>query len=398
MSHTAASPDTLIVYFGNDWFAENRTSSHHIARLLGEKHPLIYIETPGLRNPTASSRDLKKLFRKLAMALQPPRLLRNGMWHVTVPQIPFRKIPFAASLNRWIARHLVRRAIRAVAHSEIISWFVVPHPHEMAGTLGESLVVYYCVDDYASFPGMDSNAISAMDYDLTVKADIVFAVSKPLVDSKRLLNANTFYSPHGVDYALFAKAADPGTAIPLRAQGLQRPVIGFFGVIGAWIDLPLLRGLAESRPDWTFLMVGLVSTDISDFLSLPNVQFVGPQPYGSLPGWAAAFDVAIIPTLPTRQRIYANPLKLREYLATGRPVVATPTSATESFADVVQLAATPSEFLAEIERLLTNDSHEDRRKRQASVSGLTWEARFQEIYDVVARDLTCRRKPLLANP
>src|SRR5579864_9031638 len=79
-----------IIYFGNDWFAENRTSSHHIARRLAESFPLLYVETPGLRAPKATSRDLCKLSKILRLAFQSPRKVGPQMWLITLPQIPFR--------------------------------------------------------------------------------------------------------------------------------------------------------------------------------------------------------------------------------------------------------------------------------------------------------------------
>src|ERR1700733_5304987 len=88
-----------VVYFGNDWFAENRTSSHHIARLLSERHPVLYVETPGLRAPKANKRDFKKLRQKLARAFRPAQPVHDNLWVLTVPQNPFRRLPLARLLN-----------------------------------------------------------------------------------------------------------------------------------------------------------------------------------------------------------------------------------------------------------------------------------------------------------
>ncbi|MGH9583318.1 MAG: glycosyltransferase [Bryobacteraceae bacterium] len=386
-----------IVYFGNDWFGESRTSSHHIARLLSEKYSVLYVDVPGLRAPAGTARDIKKLFRKLMLSLQPPRRIGDRLWHTTVPQIPFRKYKLCRRLNSWFGRFAVCRAVRVIGPKRLISWFTVPHPHALAGQFEESLIVYYCVDDYASFPGMDEHSVKAMDEDLTRKADLVFAVSPPLAESKRLLNPNTVYSPHGVDAALFGKAADPETEVPELARGLKRPVIGFFGVIGPWIDIPLLVFLAKSRPDWTFLLVGFLNTDAGDLKRLPNVVFAGSQPYESLPGWAKAFDIGMIPTLRNRQRMNANPLKLREYLATGKPVVTVSTPATEAFAGAVCLADTPAEFLNGIERELAADSPEKQARRRASVAHATWEQRVREI-DSIAMNALDRSAGEAAKP
>ena len=133
--------------------------------------------------------------------------------------------------------------------------------------------------------------------------------------------------------------------------------------------------------------MGLVTTDVTELKGLSNVLFAGPQPYETLAGWAKAFDVAIIPTLRNRQRMNANPLKLREYLATGKPVITVSTPAIEAFANEVSLANTAEDFLTAIERELESDSPQKQANRRASVSGSTWENRVNEINAVVLRAL-----------
>ncbi len=94
---TVQSPERKsmeFIYFGNDWFAENRTSSHHIAKRLGAKFPILYVEVPGLKAPQVNSRDMLKVFEKLRMAFRPPQLVAPHFWRMTLPQIPFRR--FAA--------------------------------------------------------------------------------------------------------------------------------------------------------------------------------------------------------------------------------------------------------------------------------------------------------------
>jgi hypothetical protein len=90
-----------IVYFGNEWFAENRTSSHHIARRLPTQGRVLYVDSPGMRPPRASGRDLRRLFNKLRQALRLPVQVLPNLWHCTVPQLPFPRIPGVPQLNRW---------------------------------------------------------------------------------------------------------------------------------------------------------------------------------------------------------------------------------------------------------------------------------------------------------
>ena len=375
--------DYCVVYFGNDWFAENRTSSHHIARRLGKMVPVLYIETPGSRSPQGSARDLRKLWKKLALALAPPKKVGEQFYVATIPQIPFRRLPMIDALNRWLGAFLARRAMRKLGFGKRISWFVVPHPGPLAKRLGESLTVYYCIDDYASYPGMDKVAIQALDDDLTRQSDVVFVAPRALLEPKRKLNANIHFSPHGVDFEMFSQASDPATQLVDEVRELKHPVIGYFGTVGEFVDFDLLAFLVESRPQWTFLFVGLIHADVSRLRSYPNVIFAGPRPYETLPRWAAAFDVAIYAHQVNRQTKHSNPLKLREYLATGKPVVSVVTPETATFGEVVYLAEDREAYLAAIERAMREDSAELRQKRMAAVQSTSWDARFAETIAVV---------------
>jgi glycosyltransferase involved in cell wall biosynthesis len=247
--------------------------------------------------------------------------------------------------------------------------------------------VYYCIDDYASYPGMDPVAIQALDDNLTRRADVVFVAPRALVEPKRKLNPNVHFSPHGVDFEMFSQASDPATPLAEEVRALPHPVIGYFGTVGEFVDFDLLAYLVGSRPQWTFLFVGLIAADVSRLRAYPNVVFAGPRPYETLPRWAAAFDVAIYAHRVNRQTRHSNPLKLREYLATGKPVVSVVTPETATFAEVVYLADNPAAYLAAIERALREETAELRSKRMAAVAGVSWDARFQETVAVVDETL-----------
>ncbi len=383
--------DRGIVYFGNDWYAENRTSSHHLATRLAAVTPLLYVDSPGMRAPQASGRDFRRALRKLGAALRRPILIEPNLWHCTVPQLPFRRVPGVDLLNRVFSRWAVRRAMRALGTTRYISWFVLPHPGFLAQRLGEDLCVYYCIDDYAAHPGVDAAVIGARDDALTRCADLVFVAPPALLASKQAVNARTFFSPHGVDVALFARAMDPATPVPQAAADLQGPVVGYFGSIHEWIDLELVEWLARARPEWTFLLVGHAATDVSALRALRNVRLVGAQPYRDLPAWAKAFDVAIIPYRNNRQVENANPLKLREYLATGKPIVSVGNAEIERFGQWVQIVEGREMFLAALEKALHEDPPGAAAARMAAVAHQTWDNRVAEVLGHVAVALAACR-------
>ena len=380
---------STILYFGNDWFAENRTSSHQIARWLARGHRVYYIECPGLRAPSGSKRDLAKICVKVRKFLAGPREVGvEGLRVQTLLQVPLHR--FAPV--RWVNRVIIGRTLRWLMRREKIhrpiSWFMIPHLASVVGQLGERLSVYYCIDDYAALPGVNEAAVRAMDEEMTRKADLVFVASDTLLGQKQQLNPNTHVSPHGVDFDHFARAQDASVEVPADVAGLPRPVVGFFGLIERWIDLDLVDYLAEARPQWTFLMIGRVAVPEDQLPRRPNVHFLGKRAYDQLPAYGKQFDAAIIPYHLTRQVMHANPIKLREYLAIGKPIVSVSTPEIDKYADVVSVARSREEFLAGLGAALARPaSAEEINRRMGRVASESWDARLRGVMRTVAEHL-----------
>ena len=320
---------STILYFGNDWNADNRTSSHHIARRLAQRHEVYYVECPGFRAPQGSGRDVKKIWQKVRRSLRGARQVLPGLKVLTLLQVPLHRF----AVVRWVNARLILWTIRCVMWRHgirrPITWFIAPHVASLAGRLGESLTVYYCVDDYASMPNVDVAAVRAMDETLARKRNLVFVTSETLLEKKAALNPNTHYSPHGVDVEHFGRACAPAGSVPEDVRGLRQPIIGFFGLVEQWIDLGLLRYLAEKRPAWTFLMIGRVAVPQDRLPVLPNLHFIGKRSYEELPDYGSRFTATILPFTLTQEAWHANPLKLLEYLAMGKPVVSVAIPAAE---------------------------------------------------------------------
>jgi glycosyltransferase involved in cell wall biosynthesis len=373
-----------IIYFGNDWAAENRTSSHHVARWLAKRYDVIYVESPGLRAPKGTGRDIKKLVSKVGLALRGPRPTPEGLHVQTMLQIPFHGSELVRRANRHLLVASLKLLLKLRGVKRPITWFVVPHMAPVAGQLGERLSVYYCIDDYAALPDVDVEAVRAMDDTLTRKANLVFVASDTLLEKKRSLNPDTHVSPHGVDYDHFVKAQDPNLATPEDVAKLPRPIIGFFGLIERWIELDLIKYMAEKRPSWSFLMIGRIAVPESEVPRLPNIHYLGRRPYETLPAYGKAFDVAIIPYHLTQQVLHSNPIKLREYLAMGKPIVSVSVPEIDKFSDHVAIARTHEEYLAKVDEAVANGLTAERLKSQTErASTMTWDANLRRVIKVV---------------
>jgi glycosyltransferase involved in cell wall biosynthesis len=365
-----------ILYFGNDWDAENRTSSHQMALRLSAKADLIYVECPGLRRPSGSARDLRKLLDKIRKTLAGPRIA-GGMRVYTLFQVPFHGSALARGLNRALVGWQIRRLRRSLAHEPAILWFVVPHLSYLPRAFPDCFTAYYCVDKYAAIPGVDSRAIAAMDAELTHSAGIVFVASEKVLAEKSRVRGDVQLSPHGVDFEHFSKAAAPSSKRPADLPEWHGKIVGFFGLIEDWIDLDLLAHIAERHPDWLIVLIGHQAVDVSKLRALSNVALLGKKPFAELPTYGRLFDVALLPYRPTDQVIHSNPIKLREYLAMGKPVVCKRFPHAEQFSDVVYLANDQDEFVTQIERAIAEDNAQASRRRMQTVRTSTWEARAE---------------------
>lgn len=380
-----------ILYFGNDWSGENRTSSHHVARWLAARHQVIYVECPGLRAPKGTGRDLRKLAAKLWLALKGPRRQPEGLWVQTLLQIPLHRFGPVRRANRWLTRLALKVLLRRLGVKAPVTWFVVPHLAGIVGRLGERLSVYYCVDDYASLPDVDSGAVRAMDDELTRRADLVFVASETLLEGKSRLNPRSYLAPHGVDFAHFARAQDPALPIPEDIAALPRPIVGFFGLIERWIDLDLVDWLAERRPGWTFLMIGRVAVPEAELPRRPNIVYLGRRPYEELPAYGRAFAAAIIPYHLTPQVLHANPLKLREYLAMGKPIVSVSTPEVDHFAGHVRIGRSREEMLAHLDAAVGAGLARGQIEAQTALaSTMTWDANLRRVLERVEARLAAR--------
>ena len=369
-----------IICFAHDWGGDP-TSKTHIMRILARRNRVLWVNSIGMRRPTASRADLGRLASKLRRGLGGCREVEPNLFVVNPLVVPLPGIAAADRLNAVILVRTLGRASRRLALKRPILWSFLPTVGRLLGSLAEGMVIYHCVDEYAEFSGVPKQALLRMERDLVRRADLVLTSSERLCAERRPANPNTYFIPHGVDAEHFAQALDPSTIIPDDLQRLPRPIVGFIGLLADWVDLDLLRAVAQSRPAWSFALIGKSATDVAAVRALPNVYLLGQKPFSALPAYCRGIDVGIIPFRINRLTQRANPLKLREYLAAGLPVVSTPMPEVARLAPLVRLAEGPAAFLAGIESALEATSRDDtaRRLRALAMKAEGWEARVEAI-------------------
>lgn len=256
------------------------------------------------------------------------------------------------------------------------AWFYSPMALPLMKALDPAVVVYDCMDELSAFRN-PPRQIRQRESALLKRADVVFTGGPSLYESKRPHHPNVHCFPSSVDAKHFERAMAPGADHPLQGH-LERPRIGFFGVIDERIDLELLDRTAAMRTGWQFVMVGPVAKIAESTLPRrANIHYFGQQPYAELPEFVGGWDVCMQPFMLNDSTRFISPTKTLEYMATGRPIVSTPIAdVVGPYSEIVQVAATAAEFTAACERTLRETAFEQElrmRATQAVMARTSWD-------------------------
>jgi glycosyltransferase involved in cell wall biosynthesis len=380
--------DHTILCFASGYDAPP-TSKHHVMHALAEENVVLWVNYHASRVPSAKPSDLKRIAGKLAQVAAGLSNPRPNLYVLTPLVLPLPTSAWAQRLNRWLLRRQIGRALREVGRGPIQFWTFTPDVGYLLGRFGEQRVVYYCVDEHSAFTGYDSEQVLRDEEQLSRGADLVVATSQSLYESRREWNPNTMLVPHGVDFDHFSQALAADLSVPAEIADIPHPRLGFFGLIRDWVDVDLLSTIARRRPEWHFVMIGDSTVDLSAHRALPNMHFLGPKPYVQLPAYCKGFDVGLIPFKLNELTLAVNPIKLREYLAAGLPVVSTPLPEVSLYEKYVHLAAGEDAFEQAVAKAL--DSQLDEQLRDARVNAMsreTWPEKVADICAALAGDLT----------
>jgi glycosyltransferase involved in cell wall biosynthesis len=351
---------------------------------LARTRKVLWLNSVATRTPSLSSgRDMGKVGRKLKEFAKGPVNVDNGLWVFTPIVLPLPHNPVARRLNRQILKATIRALRFRLGISDFQLWSFIPSVADYVGAFGESLSVYYCVDEYSMFTNIEAGPMLAAEKRLLERVDCVFAVTHALAERKRAQNPRTFLSPHGVDHATFSRALAPETVIPADIASLPRPVIGFYGTIQDWVDLDLIAYLARARPDWSLVLIGPTMVDTGAVAGLSNVHLLGRRDHRDLAAYCKGFDVGLIPYRLIDRMPFVNPIKLREYLSAGLPVVSTAVPEVRRYPQWCSVGDDPEGVRVAIEQALREDTPDKRAARSRAMESETWQARVAEIERIV---------------
>jgi len=385
------------IVFGDDW-GGHPSSVQHLFRRIARAHRTVWVNTVGLRPPRLDRNDAGRVVRKVRRWFAPATETSvtaqdEGLdLHVVSPPMsPWSGAALLREANRVSVRTRVEAAVARLGMRAPIVVSTVPNGVDGAGIGGSQALIYYCVDDFTNWPGVDTDVAAEMERELLDVAAGVVATSARLAETRRPRRGVTTVLPHGVDVRHFARASDPATT-PRSGLRRGRPLLGYIGLVDERMDVDLVARAAKRRPDWDFVFVGPTDRAPDRRLERDNVRLLPAVPYAALPEVLAAFDVALLPYARNELTRSINPLKLREYLASGRPVVSTSLPEVLAYAPEVRIADDVDAFEAAVEAALAGPR--DRRvARAALLAGEDWDARAARFLDDIVRAVEGRAAP-----
>ncbi len=282
-------------------------------------------------------------------------------------------------LNEKILGLQLRHVLRTLGLIDPLIWVVCPAACDVALKLTKTRLVYLRTDAYELFPNVDFDVIRMYDQKLKANSDLTLFVSGKLYDEEASECKESMFLDHGVNYDMFA-AAGPATNVPVEMNQINKPIIGYFGSIDSHtVDYELIDKLTDLLSEMSFVFIGSVYSEYPAFAEKKNVWMLGQKDYNEVPIYGECFDVTIMPWRQTSWIQACNPIKLKEYLALGKPIVSVPFVELDKYLDVVYVAKNPDDFAECIRKALAEDGPERVAARRKKVEKASWGSKAEQV-------------------
>lgn len=384
-------PDGIVCFASVDWWYHNRGHSECQIMIRLAKHTrVLWINSMGLRMPVPGKTELpfRRYARKIKSLLMGLRRDPSGMWIYTPLFVP-RYTKRAQAFNAALVGAQMKLLRWWLGLKQPATWVTIPSAEPVVQKLEWTRIVYNRCDNFSSFPEVDSQIVGKLEQALLQTADDVVYVNESLYNEEKDQVRQAHYLDHGVDYEHFAGNATftNGSDRPARIRDLPSPIVGFYGALDDYvIDLNLMIKVAKHIHPGTLLVIGPKAMEIDALIQEPNVVYLGPIPYEELPDYAAHFDLGIMPWLQNEWIEKCNPIKLKEYLALGFPIVSIRFPQIKQYESLVYAVDSDDEFLSAVDRGLRGNDPKMVHQRRQAVIGSSWDALAESAGRILGLD------------
>lgn len=381
-----------ILFSAQDYWYHNRAHSDvQLARALSADRTVLLVNSLGMRMPrrATTSQPVRRILRKIRSTLRgvrQPEKANPRLYVLSPLSVPAFAHPWQRKWNARLVRLQVRAAGRLLRLGTPDVIVTLPTAWEVARELRARSFVINRSDRYSSLPEADTELIAGMERDMLARCDAAVYVSDELLrEEQPLVDAGHGYSVclgHGVDLDHFSR--DPESPDPADLAAIPHPRVGFFGGLDDYVvDLSLIKRLALELSPVSVVLVGDATCPMEELTALANVHWLGMKSYDEIPAYGSGFDVAIMPWLQNDWIRFCNPIKTKEYLSLGLPVVSTYYPAAESHCDVMAISRSDDEFVRLVKEAIEGNSVGDADTRRRSVLGDSWAARADSLREIL---------------
>jgi glycosyltransferase involved in cell wall biosynthesis len=360
---------------------------------------VLFVENTGVRAP--GWRDARRVATRLRTWLSGRGRFGEVAENITLYSplaLPLPYSPLAQRFNRTLVCGSIRRWLERNRFDDPLLFTFLPTQFtlDLIDAIAPRLSIFYCTDKLSE-TSVAARRVLPYEQRLLERCDLVFASSQRLVEYCSLHNRDVHLFPIGVSLEKFERAWRGETPSPVDVAALPRPRIGFVGGLRNCMDQPLVRRLSEHMPQASLIFIGPEQAPMDELRRLRNTHLLGTRPHERVPDYLRAFDACIIPYAVDDFTNNISPAKLNEYLALGKPVIATDLAEirrfNETYGGVVNVATTPAEFCAEMERAIREDSADLQRNRRAVAEQNSWQGRVERMSELIERRLQERSTP-----
>src|SRR5438552_5301766 len=389
---------SIICFGGEDWWYHHPHSKNHLMRRFARAgNKVIFVNSISMGLTSLKSKDLApRITRKLKSYAKLARTTEEGITVVSPAVVPFFGSGVATAVNRKLLVSQISGLARRRRLINPILWIAIPTAVEVVGRLHESLVIYHVSDKYDANTmdhATDPALIRKLHERAIEAADLVFYSSRKLLAEAERGLEKSHLLEQAVDFDHWSKVSGGDIRVAEAVARIPQPRIGYFGAIEPWlIDQELIKEASQKRPSWNWIFIGNKSRGL-EIETLPNVHFLPPVTYQDLPAYAAGFDVCVLPwNTEVPFTSYGSAIKVREYLASGKPVVISPLPEYESMSGVLRIARGRNDFIRLVEEALQERGTEMARARQEAVRRGTWDARAEWVSDLIEKALAAKKE------
>jgi glycosyltransferase involved in cell wall biosynthesis len=379
--------ESIVCFAGEDWWYHHPHSKNHLLKRYACENKVLFVNSISMGLPSMSNPDFfLKIRRKLKSYIRWLRKAPEGLWVMTPINLPLYGLKTGRWLNRILLVAQLKIAMFLLGMSRPILWVAIPSAADMTGRLGEKMLLYQVSDKYDANEdsSLSAEIIRGFDRRLKEAADVIMYSGRKLF--QEATEPNRFFLEQAVDFDHFA---NPRLEIAPELAGIPHPVLGYFGAMDYVMDTDLMAEVSRLRPQWHWVLLGLKSNLVQ--VEAPNIHFFGSKPYRDLPAFIRHFDVCVLPWRHTNVfTSYGSAIKVREYLATGKPVVISPLY---EYLETpgLRIYRTSDEFIQQVEEAMANDTPRLAAERQDVVRDCTWDARARQLAALIQSVLSGRR-------